>query len=283
MPEQVEIVEVGARDGLQNEPRLVSTQDKIRLVDHLSACGFARIEVASFVRSDRVPQMADGADILARIQRHAGTHYSALVPNLQGFTAAVRAGTDAVAVFASASEGFSRHNINCSIAESLDRFRPVFAEAARIGMPVRGYVSCITDCPYDGPVAPDAVVRVATALLQMGCAEISLGDTLGRATPERVALLLDAVVPEVPAPRLAGHFHDTGNRALENIAVALRYGLRVFDAAIGGLGGCPFAPGAKGNVETLRVHDYLAASGLHTGLDRAALVAAGEFAHKITR
>jgi hydroxymethylglutaryl-CoA lyase len=271
MRRDVEIVEVGPRDGLQNEPRPIPTAEKIALIDCLSGAGFARIEVASFVNPKRVPQMADGAAVLAGIARVPGLRYGALTPNLQGYAAARAAGADAVAVFASASEGFSKANINASIAESLDRFRPLAERAAAEGIPLRGYVSCVTDCPYDGPVAPAAVARVAAALRDIGCHEISLGDTLGRGTPERVAAMLDAVLAVVPADRLAGHFHDTGGRALANVAVALGRGLRVFDAAVGGLGGCPFAPGAAGNVATEALADYLAAAGFCHGLDRAVI------------
>ncbi|RMH46662.1 MAG: hydroxymethylglutaryl-CoA lyase [Alphaproteobacteria bacterium] len=278
MAERVTLVEVGPRDGLQNEPRPIATADKIRLVDLLSDCGFPRIEVASFVSPRWVPQMADGAAVLAGIRRRPGTTYCALTPNLKGYRAARAAGADAVAVFASASEGFSRANINCSVAESLERFAPVLAAARADGVSVRGYVSCVTDCPYDGPVAPAAVARVTEALDRMGCHEVSLGDTIGRATPERVDAMLDAVLAAVPAARLAGHFHDTAGRALDNIRVALARGIRVFDAAAGGLGGCPYAPGAAGNVATEAVVAMLEAEGFATGIDPAALARAAAFA-----
>jgi hydroxymethylglutaryl-CoA lyase len=267
----VEIVEVGPRDGLQNEARPIPTADKIALIDLLSRAGFARIEAASFVSPKWVPQMADGAAVLAGIARAPGVRYAALTPNMKGYEAARAAGADEVAIFGSASEGFSKANINATIAESLDRFRPIAERARAEGVPVRGYVSCVTDCPYDGPVAPAAVARVAAALHAMGCYEISLGDTIGRGTPDRVAAMLDAVLGEVPAARLAGHFHDTAGRALDNVAVALEKGLRVFDAAVGGLGGCPYAPGAAGNVATEAVADFLTAQGLRHGLDRAVI------------
>lgn len=274
----VEIVEVGPRDGLQNEPRAIPTAEKIALVDTLSRAGFRRIEVASFVNPARVPQMADGAAVLAGIRRVPGVRYTALVPNLRGYLAARDAGADEVAIFASASEGFSRANLNASIAESLQRFAEVAQAARDDGMPMRGYVSCVTDCPYDGPTPPAEVARVAAALRDMGCFEVSLGDTLGRGTPDRVAAMLGAVLGEVPAEQLAGHFHDTGGRALENIGVALEHGLRVFDASAGGLGGCPFAPGAAGNVATGVVRDWLAARGWETGLDAGVVAEAAALA-----
>ena len=274
----VTIVEVGPRDGLQNEQRRVPAADKIRLVDLLSDCGFSKIEVTSFVDPGRVPQMADAAQVLGGMTRRAGTAYAALTPNLRGYQAAREARADEVAVFASASEGFSRRNINCSVDESLDRFRPIFSSAAADGVPVRGYVSCVTDCPYDGPTSPDAVARVASRLLDMGCFEISLGDTIGAGTKQTVSAMLDAVLDHVPASRLAGHFHDTGGLALSNIGVSLEKGLRTFDAAIAGLGGCPFAPGARGNVATHSVVDMLEEHGFETGIDRQKLAAAYEFA-----
>jgi hydroxymethylglutaryl-CoA lyase len=274
----VEIVEVGPRDGLQNEARIIPTADKVALVNLLSRAGFRRIEVASFVNPARVPQMADGAAVLAGITRQAGTACMALTPNLRGYAAAHTAGADWVAVFVSASEGFSRANLGADIETSLGWAATVCAQAAADGVPVRGYVSCVVECPYDGPVAPDAAARVAGRLLAMGCAEVSLGDTIGRGTPGAVAAMLAAVVPVVPASRLAGHFHDTGGRAMQNVAVALDAGLRVFDASVGGLGGCPFAPGAAGNVATGAVHDWLTSRGWQTGLDRAVLTQAAAMA-----
>ncbi len=271
MADVVEIFEVGPRDGLQNEKRQIPIGDKVALIDTLSGAGFRRIEVASFVSPKWVPQMADSAEVLARIRRAGGVRYAALTPNMRGFEAARDAGADEVAIFGSASEGFSKANINATIAESLDRFSPV-AEAARAaGLPLRGYVSCVTDCPYDGPVAPGEAARVAEALFDMGCYEISLGDTIGQATPERIEAMLAAVTQAVPAGKLAGHYHDTSGRALENIEASLAQGLRVFDAAVGGLGGCPYAPGAAGNVATEKVHARLIDLGYVTGLDPAIL------------
>jgi len=274
----VEIFEVGPRDGLQNEKRQISTADKIALVDLLSRAGFRRIEVASFVSPKWVPQMADSAEVLAGITRAPGISYAALTPNMQGFEAAKAARADEIAIFGAASEGFSKVNINATIAESLDRFAPVAEAAAEAGLPMRGYISCVTDCPYDGPTPPDKVAWVAEKLLAMGAYEISLGDTLGQGTPERIGTMLDAVLSVVPADRLAGHYHDTGGRALANIEVSLDKGLRVFDAAVGGLGGCPYAPGAAGNVATEAVAERLEALGYATGLDRAVLDAAAQMA-----
>ena len=266
MPEAVEIVEVGPRDGLQNEKGVIATEDKIALIDLLSTAGFTRIETASFVSPKWVPQMADGADVMAGITRAEGVRYMALTPNMQGFERAVAARVDQVAVFAAASEGFSRANINATIDESLTRFAPVMSAARDHGIPVRAYVSCVTDCPYDGPVAPGAVADVAARLLDLGAVEISLGETLGHGTAGAVDAMLTAVIKRVPADLLAGHFHDTGGVALANIDVALSHGVRIFDAAVGGLGGCPYAKGAKGNVATERVMRHLEAAGYTTGL-----------------
>lgn len=263
----VVLFEVGPRDGLQNETRQIPTRKKIALIDALSDCGFAKIEVASFVSPRWVPQMADGAEVLAGIDRHPDITYAALTPNMRGFEAALAAGADEIAVFASASEGFSRANINCSIAESFIRFDPILAAARKAKIPVRGYVSCVTDCPYDGPVHPDAVETVADALIRHGCYQVSLGDTIGKGTPDRVGVMLDAVLCSVPARKLAGHFHDTDGRALENIEAALSRGIRVFDTAVGGLGGCPYAPGAAGNVATEAVMGLLDRLGYGHGLD----------------
>ncbi|MDA7428715.1 hydroxymethylglutaryl-CoA lyase [Primorskyibacter aestuariivivens] len=278
MSDSVEIFEVGPRDGLQNEKRQIPTADKIALVDCLSRAGFRRIECASFVSPKWVPQMADSSEVLAGITRAPGVSYAALTPNMRGLERAIAARADEVAIFGSASEGFSKANINATIAESLERFAPVMTAARAAGLPVRGYVSCVVECPYDGPVDPGEVARVAKALHNMGCYEISLGDTIGRGTPEAVALMLEAVTSVVPAAQLAGHFHDTGGRALENIAVSLEAGLRVFDAAVGGLGGCPYAPGAAGNVATEAVAERLAELGYDTGLDAEVIAQAAEMA-----
>ncbi|MEM9009955.1 MAG: hydroxymethylglutaryl-CoA lyase [Pseudomonadota bacterium] len=278
MAERVTLFEVGPRDGLQNEARQVPTAEKIALVDRLSAAGFAKIEVTSFVSPKWVPQMADAAAVMAGITRAPGVTYAALTPNLRGYEAAKAAGADEVAVFGAASEGFSKANINATIAESLERFAPVLAAAKADGIPVRGYISCVVECPYDGPTPPAKVAEVAAHMAAAGCYEISLGDTIGRGTPEAVAAMLDAVLGAVPAEHLAGHFHDTSGRALENIQVALEKGLRTFDAAVGGLGGCPCAPGAAGNVATEAVLGMLAAEGFETGIDLAQVREAAAFA-----
>ena len=265
--ERVEIFEVGPRDGLQNEAREIPVAEKIALVDCLSRAGFSRIECASFVSPKWVPQMAGSAEVLAGVTRAEGVRYAALTPNMRGYEDAVAAGADEIAVFASASEGFSKANINATVAESIERFEPVLAAARHIDLPVRGYISCVTDCPYDGPTPPEAVAEVADRLFAMGCYEISLGDTLGQATPDKVARMLLAVRDVVPAGRLAGHFHDTSGRAIDNIDAALALGVRVFDSAVGGLGGCPYAPGAAGNVATEAVAAHLERLGYKTGLD----------------
>jgi len=279
----VEIFEVGPRDGLQNEPRLIPVAERVALIDCLSGAGFRRIEVASFVSPRWVPQMASSAEVLAQITRAPGVRYAALAPNLRGFEDALRARADEVAIFASASEGFSRTNLNCSIDESLARFAPVAEAAQAAGLPLRGYVSCVTDCPFDGPTAPAAVARVAQQLRDLGCYEISLGDTLGRATPEAITAMLRAVLEVLPAERLAGHYHDTSGRALENVAASLGMGLRVFDAAVGGLGGCPYARGASGNLATERLAAWLAAEGWATGLDQTVLAEAAHMAQAMRK
>jgi len=273
-----EIFEVGPRDGLQNEAREIPVAEKVALVDRLTGAGFRRIECASFVSPKWVPQMAGSGEVLAGIRRGEGVRYAALTPNLRGYEDALAAGADEIAVFGSASEGFSQKNINASIAESLERFAPVIEEARHRDIPVRGYVSCVVECPYDGPVAPAAVAQVADRLFAMGCYEISLGDTIGAGTPDSIARMLLAVRDVVPVGRLAGHYHDTGGRALANIDASLSMGVRTFDAAVGGLGGCPYAPGAAGNVATEAVNAHLVALGYDTGLDQAVLEEAAEMA-----
>lgn len=281
MAETVEIFEVGPRDGLQNEARAIPTAEKIALVDLLSQAGFRRIEVASFVSPKWVPQMSDSAAVLAGIRRAPAVRYAALTPNLKGYQGARAARADEVAIFASASEGFSRANLNATIAEALDRFAPVIEAAAADGVPVRGYISCVTDCPFDGPTPPGAVARLAASLRDLGCYEVSLGDTLGRATPAGIAAMLRAVLTELPADRLAGHYHDTAGRARDNIAASLDLGLRVFDAAVGGLGGCPYAPGAAGNVATEAAIDRIEGLGFATGLNRAVIARAATLARSM--
>ena len=281
MSRRVDIVEMAARDGLQNEKAIIPAAGKIALIDLLSDCGFSRIEATSFVSPKWVPQLADGAAVMAGIRRRPGVSYAALVPNMKGYEAAKAAGVNEVAVFLSASEGFSRANLNCSIAESIERARPVAEAAKADGIRLRGYVSCVVQCPYDGPVEPCAVARVTSRLLRLGCHEVSLGDTIGRARPAEVAAMLDVVLAVAFPENLAGHFHDANGLALDNIRVALDHGLTVFDASVGGLGGCPYAPGARGNVDTLAVADMLAAEGYETGLDRGRLAAAAAFARRI--
>jgi hydroxymethylglutaryl-CoA lyase len=278
MAEFIRIVEVSPRDGLQNEKKFVPTEKKIELIDRLSACGFQKIEATSFVSPKWVPQMADAVQIMAGIKRIGGVRYCVLVPNLKGYDAARAAKADEVAIFASASETFSRKNINCTIAESLERFAPVAETAKKENMPIRAYISCVTDCPYEGKVAPAEIAWLAARLDKMGVNEISLGDTIGHATPQSISAMLDAVLAVLPAERLAGHYHDTNGRALDNIRVSIEKGLRTFDAATGGLGGCPFAPGAKGNVDTVEVDNFLRKMGFETGLDTAALQKTARFA-----
>ena len=281
MTEFVRLVEMSPRDGLQNEPRLIETADKVALVDRLSDCGFTKIEVTSFVSPQWVPQLADATGVMKNITRKSGVSYCVLTPNLRGFDAAVAAGADEVAIFASASEGFSQKNINCSVAQSIARFAPVLAAAKAIQMPVRGYVSCVTDCPYDGPTDPARVADVAAQLIALGCFEISLGDTIGAGTPETVDRMLDAVLARLPAAQLAGHFHDTMGNALANIAVSLDAGLRCFDASAGGLGGCPYAPGAKGNVASEKVVQMLHDKGFETGINLQRLKETAVFAQSL--
>jgi len=278
MPDAVTLFEMGPRDGLQNEAKSIPTAEKIKLVDMLTAAGFSKIETASFVSPKWVPQMADGADVLAGVTRRAGVRYTALTPNIKGYKRARDAAVDEIAIFGSASEGFSKSNLNMSKADALEMFRPV-AEAARAdGMPMRGYVSCVAVCPFDGPTAPGDVAEAVEAMLALGCYEVSLGDTIGRGTPEMTEAFLAACMDVADASKLAGHFHDTSGRALENIDVSLTRGLRCFDAAVGGLGGCPYAPGAAGNVATEAVADLMAARGFETGLDPRKLREAASFA-----
>ena len=278
MDERVEIFEVGPRDGLQNEAREIPVAEKVALVNCLSRAGFNRIEVASFVSPKWVPQMAGSAEVLAGIARVPGIRYAALTPNMRGYEDAEAAGADEIAIFASASEGFSKANVNATIEESIARFEPILKAARHVDIPVRGYISCVTDCPFDGLTPPDAVAKLADRLFSLGCYEISLGDTIGQATPSSVARMLLAVRNVVPVGRLAGHFHDTAGRAIANIDASLSLGVRVFDAAVGGLGGCPYAPGASGNVATEAVDAHLKRLGYDTGLDPAVLAEAAAMA-----
>ncbi len=273
-PTNVRIVEVGPRDGLQNEVA-VSTEAKIALVNALADAGLRTIETGSFVSPKWVPQMADSAQVFAGISRKTGVTYSALTPNLQGYQGARAAGADEVAIFGAASEAFSQKNINCSVAESLERFAPVLAAAKAEGIRVRGYVSCVVGCPYQGEVAPADVAKVAKALLDMGCYEISLGDTIGVGTPAKVHAMLDAVLAVVPVSQVAVHFHDTYGQALTNIYAALSRGIHVIDSAVAGLGGCPYAAGASGNVATEDVVYLLNGLGIEHGVELNTLAKAG--------
>lgn len=276
-PAQVRIVEVGPRDGLQNESAQLSPDVKIAFIDMLSAAGLQTIEAGAFVSPKWVPQMADSDKVFAGIQRKAGVSYPALVPNEKGMEAAIAAGVREVAVFAAASESFSRKNINCTIDESLARFAPVMDMARAYDIRVRGYVSCVLGCPYEGDIAPAAVVRVAQALRDMGCYEISLGDTIGTGTPVKTRAMLRAVKDVIQTAQIAVHFHDTYGQALANILVALEERIAVVDSAAGGLGGCPYAKGASGNVATEDVLYMLNGMGIVTGVDLAKVAEAGRF------
>ncbi|AZP71621.1 hydroxymethylglutaryl-CoA lyase [Pseudomonas poae] len=276
LPSHVRLVEVGPRDGLQNEAQPISVADKVRLVDALSAAGLSYIEVGSFVSPKWVPQMAGSAEVFAQIQRKPGVTYGALAPNLRGFEDALAAGVKEVAVFAAASEAFSQRNINCSIGESLERFAPIMAAAKRHGISVRGYVSCVLGCPYEGEIAPEQVAAVARELYAMGCYEVSLGDTIGTGTAGATRRLFEVVGAQVPRDKLAGHFHDTYGQAVANIYASLLEGINVFDSSIAGLGGCPYAKGASGNVATEDVVYLLNGLGIETGIDLEALIGAGQ-------
>ena len=272
LPKKVSLFEVGARDGLQNEAGTITTAVKIGLIDRLSASGLTAIEATSFVSPKWVPQMADNADVMAGIARGDGISYPVLTPNMRGFDDALAAGADTVCLFSAASETFSRKNTNCSIAESLDRAAPIAEAAHKHGIRARGYVSCVLGCPYDGEIDPAMVAEVAAALDAMGCYEISLGDSVGFGTPVKARALIDAVAARVPVARLAAHFHDTYGQALANLLAVLEMGVAIVDSSVGGLGGCPYAKGAKGNVATEDVLYMLDGMGIETGVDLDALV-----------
>lgn len=277
LPARVKVVEVGPRDGLQNEPKTVPAPVKIELIERLADAGLTVIEAGSFVSPKWVPQMADTAQVLAGLRRRPGVSYPVLVPNLKGLEAALAAGAEEIAVFAAATESFSRRNTNCSIAEGLERFREVTAAARAAGLRVRGYVSCVLGCPYEGEVKPEAAARVAAALYRMGCYEVSLGDTIGVGTPGRMKVLIDTVAREIPVENLAVHCHDTYGQALANCYAALELGVAAIDAAVAGLGGCPYAKGATGNVATEDVVYLLNGLGIESGVDLDRLIDAGEF------
>ncbi|MDH1728395.1 hydroxymethylglutaryl-CoA lyase [Pseudomonas chengduensis] len=276
LPTSVRLVEVGPRDGLQNEKQPISVADKVRLVDDLTAAGLSYIEVGSFVSPKWVPQMAGSAEVFAGIQRQPGVTYAALTPNLKGLEAALEAKVEEVAVFAAASEAFSQKNINCSIADSLQRFVTLMEAAKAADVRVRGYVSCVLGCPYDGEIAPEQVASVARELYAMGCYKVSLGDTIGTGTPSKTRHLINVVGREIPRHLLAGHFHDTYGQALANIYASLLEGINVFDSSVAGLGGCPYAKGATGNVATEDVLYLLQGLGIETGVDMDKLIAAGQ-------
>ena len=285
LPTSVKLVEVGPRDGLQNEPLFISAADKIELINRLTGAGLSYIETGSFVSPKWVPQMATSTEVCQGIDKKAGVTYAALTPNLKGFDAALTAGVEEVAIFGAASETFSQKNINCSISESLARFSPVVANAQAHGIKVRGYVSCVLGCPYEGAIAPEKVVDVAQTLIKMGCDEVSLGDTIGVGTPASVKRMLMAVSKQVPINKLAVHFHDTYGQALANIYCALQLGISVIDSSVGGLGGCPYAgnigaKGAAGNVATEDVLYLLNGHGIKTGVDLAKVIETSWFISK---
>jgi len=277
MPAHVRLVEVGPRDGLQNEPAMVPADVKVALIERLADAGLSAVEATSFVSPRWVPQMADAAEVMARLRRKPGVDYPVLVPNLKGLEGALAAGAREVAVFGAASESFSRRNINCGIDESLDRFAPVCEQALAAGLRVRGYVSVVLGCPYEGEVAPEAVAHVSRRLHEMGCYEVSLGDTIGVGTPLKTQRMIEAVARRVPVDRLGGHYHDTYGQALANILASLQIGVATFDCSVSGLGGCPYAPGATGNVATEDVLYMLHGMGIDTGVDLDAVVEAGRF------
>jgi hydroxymethylglutaryl-CoA lyase len=273
----VKIVEVGPRDGLQNEPGQVSTDVKVELIERLAGAGLPAVEATAFVSPKWIPQMADHTEVMERIRRKPGVSYPVLTPNLKGFEAARAAGATDVAIFGAASEAFSKKNINCSIAESLERFEPIALESRKSNIRVRGYVSCVLGCPYEGEIKPDKVAEVAGALYEMGCYEVSLGDTIGTGTPGKTKAMIEACARRVPLERLAGHYHDTYGQALANIYASLEMGVATFDASVAGLGGCPYAAGASGNVATEDVIYMLNGLGVRTGVDLDQLVEIGQW------
>jgi len=277
LPKIVKIVEVGPRDGLQNEAQIVATEIKIELIERLADAGLRVIESTSFVSPKWVPQMSDNSAVMRGIKRHSATVYPVLTPNLQGFDAAVEAGATEVAIFGAASESFSQKNINCSIAESLKRFEPVVSAASALKIPIRGYVSCVVGCPYEGAINPKNAAEVARTLFDMGCYEVSLGDTIGVGNPASITRLIEACANEIPIDKLAGHYHDTYGMAIANIFASLQMGMSVFDSSIAGLGGCPYAKGASGNVATEDVIYLLQGLGIETGVDLAKLAGVGDW------
>ena len=277
LPTQAKIVEVGPRDGLQNEKQLVPSEIKIELIDRLAEAGLRAIEATAFVSPKWVPQMSDNATVMQCIERRTTTVYPVLVPNLQGFDAAIQAGATEVAIFAAASESFSQKNINCSITESLKRFEPILSSASALEIPVRGYVSCVVGCPYEGAIDPGQAAAVAGTLFEMGCYEVSLGDTIGVGTPASIQRLIESCGQQIPVAKLAGHYHDTYGMAIANIYASLEMGMATFDASVAGLGGCPYAKGASGNVATEDVVYLMNGLGIETGIDLAKLAGIGDW------
>ncbi len=283
MSDFIEIFEVGPRDGLQSESKIIDTKSKITLVDLLSDCGLQKIEVSSFVSPKWVPQLADANIVFKKIIRKKNVKYTALTPNLRGLNDAVLVCADEVAIFAAASETFSKKNINCSIQESITRFHPLMRKAKHLGISVRGYISCITDCPYEGEISPSRVLNVAKQFKEMGCYQISLGDTIGNSTPTSLNKLYRILFSELPETFFAGHFHDTKDRALDNVELSLENGIKTFDSSIAGLGGCPYAPGSSGNVSTEKIFKFIEAKGYQTKLSLDKIKKASDYAKSLVK
>ena len=277
----VTIFEMSPRDGLQNEKKFISTNDKVKFIDKLSLCGFKKIETSSFVSSRWVPQLADASEVFIKIKRNKNIKYTALTPNEIGLHNAIKSKVDEIAIFAAASETFSQKNINCDIKTSLLRFKPLVVEALKKKIPVRGYISCVSHCPYEDTVDPKKVAQIAKQLIEMGCYEISLGDTTGKGSPDQTIKILNECLTFTTPDKLAGHFHDTFKNALDNIRVCLDYGIRTFDSSVGGLGGCPYSPGSKGNVATEKVNELLLSQGFETKLDTKRINECAEIALKL--
>ncbi len=281
MKNLIKLFEVGPRDGLQNEKKIIPTLQKIKLINLLSTIGFEQIETTSFVSQKKVPQLADATEVMKKIKRKNNTRYTVLIPNIFGFENAIKVGVNEIAVFTSATEEFSLKNINCTINESFKRFLPVIKLANENNILVRGYISCVIDCPYKGNVSPLAVLNVAEKLLEMGCYEISLGDTIGQGNPKKLSKLLNIITKKINPNLLVGHFHDTNNRAIENVFKSIEFGISKFDTSIGGLGGCPFAPGAKGNVSTRHLNNALNDAGWVTNLNNDNIIKTEKFLKEI--
>tara|TARA_B100000780_G_scaffold172914_1_gene121071 strand:+ start:1339 stop:2205 length:867 start_codon:yes stop_codon:yes gene_type:complete len=281
MPNFINIFEMSPRDGLQNETKFIETSDKIRFINQLSLCGFTKIETSSFVSAKWVPQLADASEVFKKIKRDIKIKYTALTPNEVGIDNALKASVDEIAIFAAASETFSKKNINCDIETSLLRFQPVLAKALKNKIPVRGYISCVAHCPYEGVIDPENVSKIAKKLLEMGCYEISLGDTTGKGSSYQTKKILDECLKVISPDKLAGHFHDTYQYAIDNIKICLDHGIKTFDSSVGGLGGCPYSPGSEGNVATEKVNKLLLSKGYNTGLDMAKINECSKIALKL--